>query len=35
MKRAAYFLWLCVRLRSVSRAIWVDQYLNHKPAHTK
>lgn len=35
MKRAVRFLYLCVRLRSVGRAMFVDQYENHQPHHGK
>lgn len=35
MKRAIRFVWLCVHLRSISLALWVDAYENHHPAHGK
>lgn len=35
MKRVIRFLWLCIHLRSISSALWVDQYENHKPHHGK
>lgn len=35
MKRAIMFLVRCVRLRSVSLALWVDAYENHQPEHAK
>ena len=31
MRRLARFLASCIRLRSVSLALWVDQYEQHKP----
>ena len=31
MRRIARFLKSCFRLRSVSLALWVDQYEQHKP----
>lgn len=33
--RLIRFIGHCIRLRSVSRALWVDAYENHKPAHGK
>ena len=33
--RLIRFIANCIRLRSVSRARWVDAYDNHKPAHGK
>jgi hypothetical protein len=35
MKRIVRFLSLCISLRSVSSAVWVDQYENFKPHHGK
>ena len=31
MSRIARFIKSCFRLRSVSLALWVDQYEQHKP----
>lgn len=31
MRRIARFIKSCIRLRSVSLALWVDQYEQHKP----
>ena len=31
MRRIARFIKSCIRLRSVSLAIWIDQYEQHKP----
>ena len=31
MSRLARFIKSCIRLRSVSLALWVDQYEQHKP----
>lgn len=31
MRRLARFIQSCIRLRSVSLAIWLDGYDNHKP----
>ena len=31
MRRIARFIKSCFRLRSVSLALWVDQYEQHKP----
>ena len=31
MSRIARFIRSCIRLRSVSLALWVDQYEQHKP----
>ena len=31
MRRLARFIKSCIRLRSVSLALWVDQYEQHKP----
>ena len=31
MSRIARFIKSCIRLRSVSLALWVDQYEQHKP----
>lgn len=33
MKRIFRFIQLCIRLRSVSLAIWVDAYENHQPKY--
>jgi hypothetical protein len=30
MKRLVRFIFLVIRLRSISRAIWIDQYENAK-----
>lgn len=30
MKRVARFIFLVIRIRSISRALWVDQYENAK-----
>jgi len=30
MKRVVRFIFLVIRLRSISRAIWIDQYENAK-----
>jgi hypothetical protein len=35
MKRVIRFIKHCINLRSVSLALWVDQYENHKPHHGK
>lgn len=35
MKRVLRFFWLCIHLRSVSRARWVDAYEHHTPNHGK
>jgi hypothetical protein len=35
MKRAARFFMLCITLRSITSALWVDAYENHKPSHGK
>lgn len=35
MKRAARFVLHCLRLRSLGRAVFVDQYENFKPTHGK
>ena len=35
VRRMAVFLFNCLRLRSVSRALWVDSYDNHRPEHGK
>ena len=35
MKRAILFVMHCIRLRSVSLALWVDAYENHQPGHGK
>ena len=29
--RAIRFLMNCIRLRSISLSLWLDQYENHKP----
>ena len=31
MRRLARFIKSCIRLRSVSLALWIDQYEQHKP----
>lgn len=31
MSRLARFIKSCIRLRSVSLALWVEQYEQHKP----
>ena len=31
MSRIARFIKSCIRLRSVSLALWIDQYEQHKP----
>lgn len=31
MRRLARFIQSCIRLRSISLALWVDQYDTHKP----
>lgn len=31
MARIARFIKSCIRLRSVSLAMWLDQYESHKP----
>ena len=31
MRRIARFIKSCIRLRSVSLALWIDQYEQHKP----
>lgn len=31
MKRIALFIYRVIKLRSVSLALWVDQYDQHKP----
>jgi len=31
MSRIARFIASCIRLRSISRALWVDAYDQHKP----
>ena len=33
MRRLARFLKSCIRLRSVSLALWVDAYDTHKPKY--
>jgi len=33
MKRFLHFIRLCIVLRSVSRALWVDAYDNFKPKY--
>lgn len=33
MRRALRFIRHCIRLRSFSRALWVDAFENHKPKH--
>jgi len=33
MKRFFRFLQLCIVLRSVSRALWVQEYINFKPKY--
>lgn len=33
MRRLARFIASCIRLRSVSLALWLDQYDNHKPKY--
>ena len=33
MSRIARFIKSCIRLRSVSLALWVDQYDSHKPKY--
>lgn len=35
LKRCARFVWLCIHLRSISSARWVDAYENHVPHHGK
>lgn len=35
LARFSRFLWLCIHLRSVSRARFVDAYENHIPNHGK
>lgn len=35
MRRIARFLMHCITLRSISGALWVDAYENHKPTHGK
>ena len=35
MKRLFRFIALTIRLRSISRAIWIDAYDNFKPGHGK
>lgn len=33
MTRFVRFIKSCIRLRSVSLALWLDQYNNHKPKY--
>ena len=33
MRRIARFIKSCIRLRSVSLALWVDAYDTHKPKY--
>ncbi len=33
MRRLARFIASCIRLRSVSLALWVDAYDTHKPKY--
>ena len=33
MSRIARFIKSCIRLRSVSLALWIDAYDNHKPRY--
>lgn len=33
MRRLARFLASCIRLRSVSLALWIDAYDTHKPKY--
>ena len=33
MRSLARFIKSCIRLRSVSLALWVDQYDSHKPKY--
>ena len=33
MNRIARFIRNCIRLRSISRALWVDAYDNHVPKY--
>lgn len=35
MRRLALFAYRCIRLRSVSLALWVDAYESFKPTHGK
>lgn len=34
-RRALRFVWSCIRLRSLSLAIWLDAYDNHRTPGTK
>lgn len=35
MSRAIRFIGHVIRMRSISLALWVDAYENHKPGHGK